>query len=505
MPSNKQYDVIVIGSGLGGLLTAVLLAKEGMKVCVLERNKQIGGCLQTFALDKKVFDSCVHYIGGLGEGHTLNKIFSYAGIMNKLELNKLNESAFDEIAFSDDDTTYPLAQGLENFQEQLLEYFPNERTALEKHIKAVRNVGDHFPLYRLRYGDASEKYAVSDSSIQEVISSITSDKRLQNVLTGNNLLYAGEPDKTPFYIHALITESYIHSAHKVVPGSSMIAKYLWQELQKHGGEIFREEEVVSLIEENGNITYAETKTGNRFYAKQFIANIHPQQLLDICDSKLLRAAYRKRINELPQTIPAFMMNVSLKAGTVPIRHNNLYWHKTNDAWSATNYKPEEWPANYAVYYTQDRKNPEYAESISVLAYMHYDEVKQWQDSHRRAGYYEGRDESYQDFKKTKEEILLNKVNERIPSLKNAISKTSSATPLTYRDYTATPEGSLYGIMKNVNKPAETTIPTRTKIPNLLLTGQNVNLHGVLGVSITALSTAGELVGLRYLLGKINSA
>jgi all-trans-retinol 13,14-reductase len=52
-PANNTYDVVIVGGGLGGLLSAVLLAKEGMKVCVLEKDKQIGGCLQTFGLQKR--------------------------------------------------------------------------------------------------------------------------------------------------------------------------------------------------------------------------------------------------------------------------------------------------------------------------------------------------------------------------------------------------------------------------------------------------------------------
>ena len=99
---------------------------------------------------------------------------------------------------------------------------------------------------------------------------------------------------------------------------------------------------------------------------------------------------------------------------------------------------------------------------------------------------------------------MQKVSERIPELKGNVIAHSAATPLTYRDYIATPEGALYGILKDVNKPAETTIATRTRIPNLLLTGQNVNLHGVLGVSITALATSAELIGMEYLLNRVKS-
>ncbi|MBS1688307.1 MAG: all-trans-retinol 13,14-reductase, partial [Bacteroidetes bacterium] len=104
----------------------------------------------------------------------------------------------------------------------------------------------------------------------------------------------------------------------------------------------------------------------------------------------------------------------------------------------------------------------------------------------------------------KAEVLLQKIYQRIPSLKGNVLAQSIATPLTYRDYTATPDGSLYGILKDVNHPNETSIGTRTRIPNLFLTGQNSNLHGVLGVSITAVATTAELLGLDYLLNRIRN-
>ncbi len=503
MPNNNTYDVVIAGAGLGGLLCAVILAKEGMNVCVIERDKQIGGCLQTFSVEKKVFDSCVHYIGGLGSDHTLNRLFHYAGIMDKLQLKDYDTNAFDKIALGNDATEYPLAQGFDNFTEQLLPYFPDEHIALEEYIRLLKKVGDHFPLYRLRIGDANEKAAVSNWEVSETLIKITQNKRLQNVLVGNNMLYAGKPGKTPFHIHALVTESYIHSSHKVLPGSSQISKLLWQELQAHGGTIMRNTTVTRLAEENGNISYAETSNGEYIFGRQFIANIHPQSLLSIIDSKLIRPAYRKRINNLEQTISSFMLNLVLKPQAVPMQHHNLYWNADNNAWTAADYQPKEWPANYTLFYTQDKNSPDFAESISILCYMHYDEVKQWADTNNRAGDEHSRGTDYDTFKEERSELLLQKVYERLPILKGNIIAQKAATPLTYRDYTCTPTGALYGILKNVNKPNETTVATRTKISNLLLTGQNINLHGVLGVSITSVATSAEILGMEYLLGKIN--
>lgn len=502
MTNNHTYDVVIAGGGLGGMLCAVILAKEGMKVCVLERDKQIGGCLQTFSFNKKVFDSCVHYIGGLGEGHTLHTILQYAGVMDKLSLKAYDANAFDKIAFGDEEVMYPHAQGLDNFVAQLLPYFPSEHEALEKYIKTVTTVGDHFPLYRLRHGSADEKAAVSNWGVTQTLRDITNNTKLQNVLAGNNLLYAGVAERTPFFLHALVTESYIHSSHKVMPGSSQLSKYLWQQLQAYGGDVFRNTEVVKLAEENGSITYAEDANGERYYGKQFIANVAPEVLLDWVDSPLFRNAYRKRIKGLEQTTSTFMLNVVLKPGTVPMHNYNIYWHASHNAWDAVQYQPQQWPANYAAFFTEDAQHPGYAESISILSYMHYNEVAPFEHIVNRTGHEQDRGDAYAAFKEIRAELLLDKLYQRIPQLKGNIIAQSTATPLTYRDYTATPKGSLYGILKDINKPAETSIATRTKIPNLLLTGQNVNLHGVLGVSITSIATCAELMGMEYLLGRV---
>ncbi len=120
---NQNYDVVVIGSGLGGLVSAVILAKEGKRVVVLEKNNQFGGNLQTFVRDKTIFDTGVHYIGGLAKGENLYNYFSYLNIADKLNLRQLNKDGFDVISFDDDENEYPIAQTYQNFVEQLAVFF----------------------------------------------------------------------------------------------------------------------------------------------------------------------------------------------------------------------------------------------------------------------------------------------------------------------------------------------------------------------------------------------
>ena len=87
----KVFDVVILGSGMGGMICAAILGKEGFKVCILEKNRQIGGSLQTYVRDKVIFDSGVHYIGGLDKGQNLYQIFKYLGMMEHLRLVKMDE------------------------------------------------------------------------------------------------------------------------------------------------------------------------------------------------------------------------------------------------------------------------------------------------------------------------------------------------------------------------------------------------------------------------------
>jgi all-trans-retinol 13,14-reductase len=497
----QRYDAVIIGSGLAGMLSAVFLAREGMRVALIEQNKQLGGCLQSFSFQKKVFDSCVHYLGSLEEGQTQDRIFRYAGIRNDLRMKRLEIDGFDRIIQDETTTEFPLAQGMDNFCRQLSEYFPQEQQSILRYTTLLQEVASCFPLFNLRNGDPSLKDRVSSWELANVIQSIGS-VQLQRVLTGNSLLYAGCRHSTPFYVHSLVNKSYIDSAYKCEGGSSQIALLLLRQLRSLGADVFRREEVIRLHEEGGLIRSAHTASGLVFEGRQFIANVHPAKVMDWIDSRLIKNVYRNRVRSAGNSVSAFMVNIVLEPGSVVYPNSNVYWNR-GDSLHATSYLPEHWPVNYAIYYNEDKARPGFAETVSLLSYMHADETTPWWNTRNITAAPRMRSRQYDDFKETKAEQLLNRVAERYPEIKANMRSIQVATPLTFRDYMGSPDGSMYGIMADIRQPAASRIPVRTKIPNLLLTGQNIGLHGVLGVSINAVAVSGELLGLDYLLGRIN--
>jgi all-trans-retinol 13,14-reductase len=501
------YDVVIIGSGIGGLESAVMLSKEGMKVCVLEKNRQFGGSLQIFVRDKTIFDTGIHYIGGLAEGQNLNQCFKYFGIMDKLKLHRLDMNGFDRITFDNDPNEYFHSQGHENFVVQLSKQFPGEEKNLRNYIKSLKEVCDYFPLYNLKPGNApilGTKYL--DVNARDFIASITPNKLLRSVLGGSNPLYAGNGDKTPLYVHALVVNTYIDSAWKCVDGGSQIERYMTKNIRANGGEVRNYAEVKKIVEKNGMITHVELADGEQIEGKHFISNIHPALTLDMLDSNAIKKVYRKRVQKLSNHVSTFNVEIVLKPDTFKHRDHNYYHFKDHNIWQAVDTEGDRWPSTYFVFVPRSSRSDTYAENLTIMTYMKYSEVEKWADTFATVPRFnESRGEEYEAFKKERAERLLDEAEKKFPGIRNCIQSYSTSTPLTYRDYIGVKDGGLYGIAKDYKNPYMTFIAPKTKIPNLYFTGQNLNMHGVLGVTISAIRTCAELVGQEYLVDKINKA
>ncbi len=502
----QKYDAVIVGTGMSSLVCGNLLALEGWKVCLLEKNRQIGGNLQTFARDKIIFDSGVHYLGGLDKGQNLYQVFRYLGIIDKLKLERMDKDAFDKIIISGDDKEYAQAQGYENFIRRLAADFPGEEENIRRYCEKVQEVCRRFPLYNLHLqGGMDEKTAVMGQGAEEEIASCTPNKKLQAVLAGNNLLYAGEGGKTPFYVHALIVNSYIESSWKCIDGGSQIAKLMGRNIRERGGEIVRYAEVNRLVEENGRIAFAETTGGSRFYADHFISGIDPVRTLDMTGSNLLKEVYRQRLKSIESSISSFSIHLVLKERAIPYHGHNYYFHREGHLWTMNDYTEANWPLGYALFYTPSSSHKGYASAITIFTGMRYEEVKPWQHTFNTEASPQQRGDGYEAFKARKAARLLEVAEEKFPGLRAAVQACYSTSPLSYRDYIGSVDGTMYGFAKDFNDPLKTFLSPRTKLPNLYLTGQNLNLHGILGTALSGILTVATLLGDDKIVEKIRNA
>lgn len=499
----KKYDVVIIGSGMGGLVSSVLMAKEGYKVCVLEKNNQYGGNLQTFVRDKTIFDTGVHYIGGLAEGQNLYQYFKYLGIMDDLRIKQMDLDAYDYITFDGDENKYPHAQGYENFVKQLSKFFPDETETLERYCEEVRKICDSFPLYNLERGSAYDEKTLSINA-KNFFDELTDNELLKAVLSGSNSLYGGNGKTTPLYVHALSVNSYIQSSWRCVRGGSQLSKLLVKQLRKYGGEIYKHQEVSSFKFEGDVLAGAETKKGDVYYAEKFISNVDLKATIKMVGADRFRKSFYKRIERLAVTPAAFSIYIVFKPETFPYLNHNYYHFKDKKmVWSATEYDPAKWPEGYMISMGVNHQDQKWADNMTAMTYMHFDEVEQWAHTKNTVAGKEDRGPEYEKFKEDHIELLLKELELKFPNIRSCIRSVHASTPLSYRDYIGGQQGNMYGYEKDSDNPLKTFISPKTKIPNLFLTGQSINMHGMLGVTIGGVVTCSEILGKDYLINKIN--
>jgi phytoene dehydrogenase-like protein len=140
----------------------------------------------------------------------------------------------------------------------------------------------------------------------------------------------------------------------------------------------------------------------------------------------------------------------------------------------------------------------YATKVLVTAPMPFQMVKRWENT--TVGH---RGEDYETWKRERADELLTQMEEVYPGFRDAIEAINTASPLTIRDFYGVKEGSICGFAKNCQNMPLSQVPVVTKVRNLLLTGQNNNLHGFCGVPLTAINTCEAILGLNYVVNKIN--
>jgi all-trans-retinol 13,14-reductase len=219
-----------------------------------------------------------------------------------------------------------------------------------------------------------------------------------------------------------------------------------------------------------------------------------------------RKSFLNRIESLEGVYSAFSLYIVFKPNSFKYINHNFYHFKNSfEVWKAHEYDENSWPKAYMASMNASGKNEEWAEGMTFITYMHYDELKPWESTFNTTANMNHRGETYDDFKTRKAEKFLQEIAIKFPGIKDCIKSVHTSTPLSYRDYIGGSKGNMYGYIKDSNDPMKSFIAPKTKLDNLYLTGQSINMHGVLGVTIGAVVTCSEIVGKEYLVNKISQS
>lgn len=495
----SQQTVLIAGAGLGGLFTGALLAVNGYRVTVAEKNAIIGGGLQCFSRHGKSFETGMHIVGGFQPDGTLDRLCKYLGIRHKVNL----QTTSHRIIIGND--AYDLPSGRREFAQALQRYFPHEAQGIKQYVQAIFDLARTMPTSRLQ--PRPDTITLPPPSFFEpygnLIDRYTSDGQLRKVLNFLSHLYAGEPSRTPAFAHCMINALFIESAQRFVNGGQHLAQALRECIEEHGGSVLTDSPVKSILCEGPDVKTFVMHNGRQLTARWYIWAANPVHLTSLVHGHELSPRYIKRLNGDGFTTSAFELYLDLKPGTFPYLPETIFVlpDSPEDAnFALTNSLN---PASAMVILTPptDTSTRQTIASHMVVFYpMSYDEVRHWEgteSSHRG--------DEYERWKQEKANRILRRLQQIFPGIENCISHLHTASPLTIRDYYNAPQGNLYGYAKSTGAGRTTRLSVQTPLNNLLLTGQNVFLHGICGVPLTALLTAEKILGRNHIIRQINNS
>ena len=479
-----KYDVIVIGGGLGGLECAHILSRSGKSVLVLEKGAQPGGCIQSYRRGGMSFDTGFHYVGGLGEGQSLHAAFKLLGLL-RLPSKQLDR-VFDQVTVGN--RTFSFCQGYDAFVEALAADFPEEREGLKSYASLLRTVEEHqLDGLNPSLSETLLPAGLFEKGAYQYLEETFHNAMLINVLGGTSLKMELCRESLPLFTFLHGNSSFIESSWRLKGDGSLIADSLVNDIRAYGGEVVCHAEVQELIEKDGRLVQAICADGTVYEGDLFISDVHPAVTCGwIRQSRKMRKAYRNRICNLENTFGMLTVSLVMKPQTLKYFNYNRYVYRHPDVWT---FWQEGGPVGGILMTCRMPEDGEYTRQVDLLTPMVWDECGQWSDT--RVG---RRGDAYKEMKERRADECIALAETVAPGFREMVSVRYISTPLTYRDYVSSPHGSAYGVRKDFRNPMQTVLSPRTPVPNLYLTGQNLVLHGLHGVTMTSLFTCAEIVG-----------
>lgn len=484
-----RNDVVIIGAGLGGLECGLTLAKAGMRVVVLEQGGKIGGCIQSYQRHGHTFDTGFHYVGGLCEGQSLHSAFRMLGLL-RLPWVRLDDDA-DIVSIGD--RRYPLPQGFDNYVCALSDYFPRQRAGIAKYVEVLRHCSLH--QFDALHGVFNPD-ELTEMNACQYLNETLRDPLLVDVVSGPSLKMELRRSSLPLFTFAHVSGGYAESCWRLQGSGQLIADTLARGIREHGGVVVCRKRVEELVERDGRIVAALCGDGEEIEGDTFISDVHPSVTCGMVkNSAKIRHIYRRRMTRLANTTGMFTVSLVVKGGVLPYFNNNRYIYPHGDVWGA-----HEEHADVSCVMISGRGDGTWTTQVDLLTPMSIAECAQWTDT--VVGH---RGEEYKEMKRRKAGECIAIAERELPGLGGAVAECHTSTPLTWRDYTLAPDGTAYGIRKDCEDPLSTMLSIKTPLPNLLLTGQNVMLHGIHGVTMTALFTCASLLGADYIARQLSES
>jgi all-trans-retinol 13,14-reductase len=510
---DNHYDAICVGSGLGSLSTASLLARNGKKVLVCEKHYTPGGYTHVFTRNDYEWDVGLHYVGDMDrKGSAIRVVFEYITDRN-LKWADMGE-VYDRVLLNG--KMFEYRKGLSKWKEQMKSYFPAEADAqaIDKYVEllfAVNNAGKNFYMQKALPKIAQfftspfmnkpfQKFY--SQTTKQILDELSDNEELKAVLSAQFGDYGMPPSQSSFAIHAAVALHYMNGGFYPVGGSEEIFNTISPSIIKAGGKTIISAHVKEIIVENGKAVGVLMADGKKITADIIVSGVG----VHLTFQQLLNSEAQKKIKFLEdaKNIPASYGHFSLYIGLkhtaeelqLPKANYWIYPNGTHHDEAIDKYL-KDYKAEFPVVYISfpSAKNPKFEEkypgraTIEIISVANYDWFTQWENTG-----WKKRGDDYEAFKEEIAQRLLAHLYKVEPQVEGKIDVYELSTPLSTKKFCNYQRGEIYGLNHHPERFDQDFLQPKTPIKNLYLTGQDIVTVGIAGALMSGVLTASAILG-----------
>lgn len=478
-----EKNVVIIGSGIGGLSAGIILSMLGFEVTIIEKNRQPGGMMRSYNRSGIACNVGVHYLGSLDKGQMLYRLFDFLGVTGQIPVKRMGVSGVIDRYYMDSilipNGVFDMPEGLDAYEHNLHCAFPREQKQILLIMENLRSAARKINSLEFLFAGQND-FEILDHSgpMGELLSHWHCSPGLRAVL-GVPAAWMGVPlSDCPSFYHNMALSSYLLSSWRLTCSGAEMADVFAARFMSLGGQIITGDAANALLVNDRIATGVRLGSGRELRAPIIIGAVHPGTILGMLPEDAVRPSYRRRISRLENTHGISAVHVSVDAADHPALDHNIFKIQTHPDGNIAD----------IIFYQLRESEQKGRNLLSILLEGQDNLWERWTGS--RTGC-RGRD--YQEAKTREAE-------KRIAEAKSLFGPMGdyqildTYTPLTIRDWVGSPEGSAYGVQRSAKQILSAALLNRTAVKGLFLAGQNVLAPGILGTIM------GSLVTVKFIIG-----